>query len=133
MKSYWIRTHGSRTELECRELPDFDPMSEANPYRQGTYLFSSSLGSGSSGYTGQWLWGQFEGEGRLQQGTLEFNGYWSAELRAGFGTIRDKATFFEPHQYSEGVEYVFVNGVAVVDQSKPTWALPGRVITRTAK
>lgn len=45
-------------------------------------------------------------------------------------TIRDKATFFEPHQYSEGVEYVFVNGVAVVDQSKPTWALPGRVITR---
>ena len=49
------------------------------------------------------------------------------------GTIRDKATFFEPHQYSEGVEYVFVNGVAVVDQSKPTWALPGRVITRAAK
>jgi len=49
------------------------------------------------------------------------------------GTIRDKATFFEPHQYSEGVEYVFVNGVAVVDQSKPTWALPGRVITRASK
>lgn len=45
-------------------------------------------------------------------------------------TIRDKATFFEPHQYSEGIEHVFVNGVAVVDQSKPTWALPGKVITR---
>jgi N-acyl-D-amino-acid deacylase len=45
-------------------------------------------------------------------------------------TIRDKATFFEPHQYSEGVEHVFVNGVAVVDASKPTWALPGKVITR---
>jgi N-acyl-D-amino-acid deacylase len=45
-------------------------------------------------------------------------------------TIRDKATFFEPHQYSEGVEYVFVNGVAVVDGSKLTWALPGKVITR---
>jgi N-acyl-D-amino-acid deacylase len=45
-------------------------------------------------------------------------------------TIRDKATFFEPHQYSEGVEYVFVNGVAVVDGSKITWALPGRVLTR---
>lgn len=45
-------------------------------------------------------------------------------------TIRDKATFFEPHQYSEGIEYVFVNGVAVVDSSKITWALPGRVITR---
>lgn len=45
-------------------------------------------------------------------------------------TIRDVATFFEPHQYSQGVEHVFVNGVAVVDGSKPTWALPGRVITR---
>ncbi|MEX2271782.1 MAG: D-aminoacylase [Vicinamibacterales bacterium] len=44
--------------------------------------------------------------------------------------IRDKATFFEPHQYSEGVEYVFVNGVPVVDASKITWALPGKVITR---
>ena len=45
-------------------------------------------------------------------------------------TIRDKATFFEPHQYSEGVEYVFVNGVAVVDQSKITWALPGKVLVK---
>jgi N-acyl-D-amino-acid deacylase len=45
-------------------------------------------------------------------------------------TIRDKATFFEPHQYSEGVEHVFVNGVAVVDGSKITWALPGKLITR---
>lgn len=45
-------------------------------------------------------------------------------------TIRDKATFFEPHQYSEGIDYVFVNGVAVVDQTKVTWALPGKVITR---
>jgi N-acyl-D-aspartate/D-glutamate deacylase len=45
-------------------------------------------------------------------------------------TIRDKATFFEPHQYSEGVPYVFVNGVAVVDDGRVTWALPGKVITR---
>jgi len=45
-------------------------------------------------------------------------------------TIRDKATFFEPHQYSEGIDYVFVNGVAVVDGGALTWALPGKVITR---
>jgi len=44
--------------------------------------------------------------------------------------IRDKATFFEPHQYSEGVEYVFVNGMPVVDAGKITWALAGKVITR---
>ena len=45
-------------------------------------------------------------------------------------TIRDKATFFEPHQYSEGIDYVFVNGVAVVDAAKLTWALPGKLIVR---
>jgi len=45
-------------------------------------------------------------------------------------TIRDKATFFEPHQYSEGIDFVFVNGVAVVDAAKLTWALPGGVIAR---
>ncbi|MEZ5317373.1 MAG: amidohydrolase family protein [Vicinamibacterales bacterium] len=45
-------------------------------------------------------------------------------------TVRDKATFFEPHRYSEGVEYVFVNGIAVVDASTVTWALPGRVLVR---
>jgi N-acyl-D-amino-acid deacylase len=45
-------------------------------------------------------------------------------------TIRDKATFFEPHQYSEGIDHVFVNGVAVVDGGKLTWALPGKLITR---
>jgi N-acyl-D-amino-acid deacylase len=45
-------------------------------------------------------------------------------------TIRDTATFFEPHQYAEGIDYVFVNGVAVVDGSKITGALPGKVLTR---
>jgi N-acyl-D-amino-acid deacylase len=44
--------------------------------------------------------------------------------------IRDKATFFEPHQHSEGVDYVFVNGVAVVDAAERTGALPGRVLVR---
>jgi N-acyl-D-amino-acid deacylase len=45
-------------------------------------------------------------------------------------TIRDTATFFEPHQYAEGIDYVFVNGIAVVDGAKITGALPGQVITR---
>ena len=45
-------------------------------------------------------------------------------------TIRDTATFFDPHQYAQGIEYVFVNGVAVVDGAKITGALPGKVLTR---
>lgn len=44
--------------------------------------------------------------------------------------VRDKATFFEPHQHSEGIEHVFINGVAVVDGGKLTQATPGRVLSR---
>ena len=46
------------------------------------------------------------------------------------GTIRDKATFFEPHQHSEGIDYVLVNGRLVVDGGSLTNALPGKVLTR---
>ncbi|MGI8844253.1 MAG: N-acyl-D-amino-acid deacylase family protein, partial [Gemmatimonadaceae bacterium] len=42
--------------------------------------------------------------------------------------LRDKATFFEPHQYPEGIELVLVNGVPVVDGGKLTWKLPGKVL-----
>ena len=44
------------------------------------------------------------------------------------GTIIDKATFEEPHQLSMGVEHVFVNGVAVVRESKHTGEKPGRIV-----
>ncbi len=43
-------------------------------------------------------------------------------------TVHDVATFENPNQLSQGMEYVLVNGVPVVDQSKMTGALPGRVL-----
>ena len=43
--------------------------------------------------------------------------------------VRDKATFFEPHQYPEGVVHVLVSGTFVVEDGELTGALPGRVIT----
>jgi N-acyl-D-aspartate/D-glutamate deacylase len=46
------------------------------------------------------------------------------------GTLADRATFFEPHQYAEGVEYVLVGGEFVVDGGEVTGALPGVVIGR---
>jgi N-acyl-D-amino-acid deacylase len=45
-------------------------------------------------------------------------------------TIRDKATYFEPFQYSEGITHVLVNGSFVVDGGKPTAAKPGKVLVR---
>ena len=45
-------------------------------------------------------------------------------------TVRDKATFTEPYQYPAGIEYVFVNGQAVVTPEGHTGALPGQVLRK---
>ncbi len=44
--------------------------------------------------------------------------------------VQDRATFPEPHQYAEGIDWVLVNGKPVVDAGKLTGALPGRVLVR---
>jgi dihydroorotase/N-acyl-D-amino-acid deacylase len=43
-------------------------------------------------------------------------------------TVIDKATFENPHQYSEGIEHVFVNGQIVWENGAHTGALPGKVL-----
>jgi dihydroorotase/N-acyl-D-amino-acid deacylase len=42
--------------------------------------------------------------------------------------VTDKATFEEPNQLSVGMDYVLVNGVAVISDGKATDALPGKVL-----
>ncbi|HEX6537008.1 MAG TPA: D-aminoacylase [Gemmatimonadaceae bacterium] len=43
-------------------------------------------------------------------------------------TIIDHATYEQPQQLSTGVRWVVVNGVLVLDDGKPTGALPGRAL-----
>ncbi len=43
-------------------------------------------------------------------------------------SIRDKSTAAEPHQYSEGIDHVLVGGTFVVENGRPTGALPGKVL-----
>lgn len=43
-------------------------------------------------------------------------------------TITDRATFDQPHQLSVGMQYVFVNGTAVVREGKHTGAKSGRIV-----
>jgi N-acyl-D-amino-acid deacylase len=44
--------------------------------------------------------------------------------------VEDKATYAKPHAYTEGFDWVLVNGVPVVEDGKPNAALPGRIIRR---
>ena len=46
--------------------------------------------------------------------------------------IQDKATYQQPHQYTEGFDFVLVNGIVMVDGGKLTDAKGGRVVRRTA-
>ena len=43
-------------------------------------------------------------------------------------TIRDTATYESPNSLSQGMEYVLVNGVPVIDHGQMTGALPGKVL-----
>jgi N-acyl-D-amino-acid deacylase len=48
-------------------------------------------------------------------------------------TISDKATYTKPKQYSEGIDYVIVNGRIVIDHGKHTGELPGKVLDGPGK
>ena len=55
-------------------------------------------------------------------------GMWADVVIFDPATVRDLATFAEPNQLSQGMEYVLVNGVPVIDQGKMTGAKPGSVL-----
>lgn len=42
----------------------------------------------------------------------------------------DKATYDNPYMYSQGIEYVFVNGKPVVEKGKPTGQMPGYTLRK---
>jgi len=55
-------------------------------------------------------------------------GMWADVVIFDPATVRDLATFDNPNQLSEGMEYVLVNGIPVIENAKMTGALPGKVL-----
>jgi N-acyl-D-amino-acid deacylase len=55
-------------------------------------------------------------------------GMWADVVVFDPAAVRDLATFENPNQLSQGMDYVLVNGVPVIDQGKLTGALPGKVL-----
>ncbi len=59
-------------------------------------------------------------------------GMWADVVIFDPATVRDVATFNNPNQYSQGMEYVLVNGVPVIDHGEMTGAKPGKVLRGAA-
>jgi dihydroorotase/N-acyl-D-amino-acid deacylase len=55
-------------------------------------------------------------------------GMWADVVVFDPATVRDVATFDNPNQLSQGMEYVLVNGMPVIDQGKMTGTRPGKVL-----
>jgi dihydroorotase/N-acyl-D-amino-acid deacylase len=55
-------------------------------------------------------------------------GMWADVVIFDPATVRDLATFENPNQLSQGMDYVLVNGTPVIEQGKMTGALPGKVL-----
>ena len=55
-------------------------------------------------------------------------GMWADVVIFDPATVHDRATFDNPNQFSEGMDYVLVNGVPVIDEGKMTGALPEKVL-----
>jgi dihydroorotase/N-acyl-D-amino-acid deacylase len=55
-------------------------------------------------------------------------GMWADVVVFDPAKVRDRATFAEPNQLSEGMQWVLVNGIPVIAGGRATGALPGRVL-----
>ncbi len=66
----------------------------------------------------------------LQDRGLLLEDSWADIVIFNPDTIKDKATYENPYQIPEGIDYVIVNGVIVVDYGKQNKKKPGVVIKR---
>src|SRR6187549_1192528 len=65
---------------------------------------------------------------KLQKRGVLKVGYFADVVVFDAATVTDHATFDKPHQYSEGMIHVFVNGVQVLKDDEHTGAKPGRFV-----
>ncbi|MEA1886555.1 MAG: D-aminoacylase [Bacteroidota bacterium] len=66
----------------------------------------------------------FSGRGRIGEG------YYADLVIFDPGRVTDRATWEDPHQYPEGIEYVVVNGEVAVEGGESTGTLAGRILKK---
>ncbi len=65
---------------------------------------------------------------RIQKRGMLREGLYADITIFDFQTFKDNATFSNPHQYSQGLRWVIVNGEIVVDDGMHTGKLPGMIV-----
>lgn len=79
------------------------------------------------------LTGRAAGRLKLHRRGLIRDGYAADLVIFNPDTVRDRATFDNPRQPAEGIDFVLVNGVAALADGAPTGALAGRALRRAAR
>ncbi|MBD3415458.1 MAG: amidohydrolase family protein [Candidatus Aminicenantes bacterium] len=67
--------------------------------------------------------------GFKKRGSLE-KGHYADLVLFDEKRIKDKATYENPHQYPEGIEFVLVNGDVVINRGDHTGHLPGKILRK---
>lgn len=67
--------------------------------------------------------------GFINRGVLK-SGYFADIVLFDKNKVIDKATWKDPHQYPEGIEYVLVNGRVVIKRGEHTEELPGKILRK---
>lgn len=65
---------------------------------------------------------KMKGRGKIAEG------YFADIAIINLDTITDHATYDNPQQYSEGINYLFVNGVMAIENGKATGKRGGKVL-----
>ena len=64
----------------------------------------------------------FKGRGELREGN------WADIVLFDPDKVKDTAAFNDPHHYPEGIPYVLVNGIIVIDKGEHTGAKAGQAL-----
>ncbi|HHT9153671.1 MAG TPA: N-acyl-D-amino-acid deacylase family protein [Candidatus Hypogeohydataceae bacterium YC40] len=122
---------GSDSSLRARE----GPLSEGKPHPRAYGTFSRILGryvreKGILSIEGaiHKMTGQPAQKFGLNTRGLLKEDYFADVTIFNPGKVIDRATFLQPHEYSAGIEYVFVNGRLTVDKGHHTGATCGAVL-----
>jgi len=102
------RGYGNNARILARYVRELQVLRLEDAIRRMTSLPAADFG--------------FKNRGQLRPGA------WADVVVFDPAKVQDQATYADPHHYATGFAWVFVNGVAVVEQDRHTGARPGQAL-----